>query len=56
MESIKDPKIQNKISILKQKLEILFDELFESEKIVEKINNKFIAVMKANVNQKELEK
>ena len=56
LESIKDPKIQNKISILKQKLEILFDELFESEKIVEKINNKFIAVMKANVNQKELEK
>ena len=56
LESIKDPKIQNKISILKQKLEILFDELFESEKILEKINNKFIAVMKANVNQKELEK
>ena len=36
LESIKDPKIQNKISILKQKLEILLDELFESEKLLKK--------------------
>ena len=42
LDYIKAPKNQNKISNLKQKLEILFDEVFENEKIVEKINNKFI--------------
>ena len=56
LESIKEQKIQNKINNLKQKLEPLFDELFENEKILEKINNKFINTMQTSVNTKELEK
>ena len=38
LDYIKAPKNQNKINNLKHKLEILFDEVFENEKIVEKIN------------------
>ena len=56
LESIKEQKIQNKINNLKQKLEPLFDELFENEKILEKINNKFIYTIQTSVNTKELEK
>ena len=56
LESINEPKIQNKINNLKKKLETLFDELFESEKIKDKINNKFISTMKNSINAKELEK
>ena len=56
VESINQPEIQNKITNLKQKLEILFDELFQYEKILEKINNKFIDTIQKSVNQKELEK
>ena len=56
LESINEPKIQNKINNLKQKLEALFDELFISEKIIDKMNNKFIFTMQTSVNAKELEK
>ena len=56
LESINEPKIQNKINNLKQKLELLFDELFENEKILDKINNKFVFTMQTSVNAKELEK
>ena len=56
LESIKEEKIQNKINILKQKLELLFDELFENENILSKINNKLISTMQKSVNTKELEK
>ena len=56
LESINQPEIQNKLKILKERLEILFDELFKNEKIIEKINNKFIDTIQKSVNQKELEK
>ena len=56
LDSINEPGIQKKLTNLKQKLELLFDELFKSEKIIEKINNKFIYTIKTSVNQKELEK
>ena len=56
LESINEPKIKNKINNLKKKLEQLFDELFENEKIIDKMNNKFILTMKTSVNAKELEK
>ena len=56
LESINEPKIQNKITYLKQKLEPLFDELFQKEKIIDKMNNIFIFTMKNSVNAKELEK
>jgi len=56
LESIKEEKIQNKINALKQKLELLFDELFENEKVFSKINNQLISTMQKSVNTKELEK
>jgi CheY-like chemotaxis protein len=56
LESINEPKIKNKINNLKKKLEQLFDKLFENEKIIDKMNNKFILTMKTSVNAKELEK
>ena len=56
LESINSPEIQKKLTYLKQKLENLFDELFKSEKIIEKINNKFIITIKKYSNEKELEK
>ena len=56
LDSINEPEIQNKINNLKQKLEILFEELFKSEKIIEKMNNRFISTMKSSVNHKELQK
>ena len=56
LESIDDPKIQNKLSNLKQKLESLFDVLFQNENILNKINNKFILTLKNSLNMKELEK
>ena len=56
LESIDDPKIQNKLSNLKQKLETLFDVLFKNENILNKINNKFIFILKNSLNKKELEK
>ena len=37
LESIDDPKIQNKLSNLKHKLESLFDALFQNENILNKI-------------------
>ena len=54
--SLEQPEIKNKIINLKQKLELLFDELFEHEKVLEKINNKFIATLQINLNHKELNK
>ena len=56
LDNLEDPEIQNKINNLKNKLEILFNELFENQKIMEKINNKFIDGMKAFSNIKELNK
>ena len=56
LDSINEPEIQNKINNLKQKLEILFEDLFKSEKIIEKMNNRFISTMKSSVNHKELQK
>ena len=56
LDSINEPKIQNKIANLKQNLELLFDELFSNEKIISKINNKFVNTIQTSVNKKELEK
>ena len=56
LDSLEQPELKNKINNLKQKLELLFEELFEHEKILEKINNKFISTLQINLNQKELDK
>lgn len=41
---------------MKNSLDDLFDELYKQEKIIEKMNNKFISVMQSLLNIKELEK
>ena len=41
---------------MNQQLDNLFDTLFKNEKIVKKINNKFINVIRASFNEKELNK
>ena len=45
-----------KISNLKEKLGILFDKLFESENIMQKINDEFIKTLKKTFNPQELKK
>ena len=56
LNSISDTKSQNKINIILNELEFLFDDLFKSEKIKKKLNNKFIDILKITLNQKELMK
>ena len=56
INNLDEPEIKFKINLLKEHLDILFDKLFESENIIKKINNKFLKILKSNVNHKELEK
>ena len=56
LENLNEPEIQTKIDNLKNRLDDLFDELYKQEKIIEKMNNKFISVMQSLLNIKELEK
>jgi hypothetical protein len=45
IDSLQGPEIENKISKLKEQLDNLFDTLYENEKVVKKINNKFINII-----------
>ena len=54
LENLNEPEIQKKISNLKQRLSVLFDELYEQQNIIEKLNNKFISGMKNLLDIKEL--
>ena len=56
INNLDEPEIKFKINLLKEHLDILFDKLFESENIMKKINNKFLQILKSNVNHIELEK
>ena len=56
INNLDEPEIKFKINLLKEHLDILFDKLFETENIMKKINNKFLQILKSNVNHKELEK
>ena len=56
LNSISDTIIQNKINILSKDIELLFDKLFLTEIIKQKINNKFIQILKNSLNKKELKK
>ena len=56
IDSIQSPEFEEKIISLKEKLNLLFEKLFEYENIIEKINNKFINIIKNSFNPKELEK
>ena len=56
INNLDEPEIKFKINLLKEHLDILFDKLFETENIMKKINNKFLQILKSNVNHIELEK
>ena len=56
IDSLASPEIGNKINKLKDNLDILFDKLFELENINKNINDKFLEIVKSNVNHLELEK
>ena len=56
INSLDEPEVRVKIDNLKEQLDILFDKLFKSENIMQKINIKFLNIVKSKVNQKELEK
>ena len=56
LDSLDQPEIKNKITNLTQKLETLFEELYEHEKILEKLNQKFIITLQKNYSPRELNK
>ena len=56
IDSLQVPEIENKISKLKEQLDNLFDILYENEKVVKKINDKFINIIKTSFTKKELNK
>ena len=56
INTLDSPEITKKINKLKENLDELFDKLFESENVKKKIKDKFLEIVKSNVNHKELEK
>ena len=56
INSLQTDEIEAKINNLKDELNILFDKLFDYENIMEKINNKFLDIIKLNFHEIELEK
>ena len=56
LNNLNDENIQNKLGKYKKQLNVLFQELFEFQKLKEKIAQKFIEIIKKNVNDKELNK
>ena len=56
LNSLQGPEIEAKIGNLKEKLNILFDKLFDIEKVMEKINNKFLYIIKVTFKEIQLEK
>ena len=56
INTLDEPEIKVKICNLKEELNLLFDKLFEYENIMQKINIKFLKIVKSKVNQKELQK
>ena len=53
---LSDENVNNKLDYLKNELSILFNKLFNNQKISDKINNIFINLLENNVNIKELNK
>ena len=56
INSLQTDEIENKIIQLKKELKSLFDNIFKYENIMEKINNKFLNIIKTNFHEIELEK
>ena len=54
IESFSDINLDIKLEYLKKQLIILFNDLFNVQKIYEQINNKFIKLLENNVNLKKL--
>ena len=56
LNSFEDKNIQKKLDKMKKKLYSLFQELFQSEKLLEKIHRKFIDILKKNSNNIQLKR
>lgn len=56
LNSLFDKRIQEKLDIIKKKIPSLFNELFQNENIIEKINRKIIDVLKKSYDKIELKK
>ena len=56
LDKLSDKNIQMKLEFMKKKLNSLFLELFENEKILEKMNKKFLDILDKTAINKELER
>ena len=56
INSLNVPEVEEKIKILKDELDNLFDQLFELENIMNKMNNRFIKTVKDSIKDYDLEK
>ena len=56
LNSLNDPNIQTKLNMMKKRLYSLFQELFQNQGIQEKMNRKFLNILKNTANQKELKR
>ena len=54
--SFHGPEIDERIKILKEELNTLFDKLFKNEQVMKKINQKFLNIVKKTFKPQELEK
>ena len=54
LNSLNDPNIQTKLKKMKKKLNSLFEELFQNQRILEKMNRKFLNILENISNKKEL--
>ena len=56
LNSFDDKNIQNKLDKMKKKLYPLFQDLFKSQKLLEKIGKTFKTILKKNANNKQLKR
>ena len=56
LNSLNEKMIQQQLTLLKKKLEVLFQKLYEFQKIEEKMNHKFIQILQNLCGKKELDR
>jgi len=56
LNSLNEKIIQQRLTLLKKKLEVLFQKLYEFQKIEEKMNHKFIQILQNLCGKKELDR
>ena len=56
LNSLNEKMIQQQLTLLKKKLEVLFQKLYEFQKIEEKMNHKFIQILQNLCGKKEIDR